>query len=339
MKKRIWLIIGIVILLAAAIGVIAWTMAQHKEPSVPTPDTPSSSLTDSTSETSASTNGSVNKLTGLEDAEGISRPIAIPFKQDNAASLSGISASDAVYEIPSANQKSRLLGLYEGSALPKTGPIGTITNVLAQIARPFSPILLHNGTHSIDPSMGLLEVKSNQDSDAFSFSGSNAYTSQELLTNFINNHAIDKTVNHPDLFEFSDNLLPGSGSAQTITLPYGPNAGATFSYQPSSKKYMRSYAGVPQKDSNTNQPIGTDNLFILYTSVTGQANSDPTVGLDSGMGLYCHNGQYTNIMWSKYGSEDTFTFLDEEGSQLKVARGRSWICLFDQNQKTAVLIQ
>lgn len=335
MRKKIlfFLIPSILIVIGVALALfLTFNKQDVQTPEEPTPPASDSSEPE---EDSQQPSEEQSKITGLPVSGGISRPVAVVMDQQNA---SGLGSADAVYEVPVSAQTNRLLCLYEGGSLPKMGPVSTLTNTLANIARPFSPILLHDGKATPADSSHLTEVKGNKDSDAFSSSGSSLYSSGDLLSAWMDKNKINKDVEHPDLFEFADSVNLTSGSAQKVSLPYSQNNLVSFSYNSKTKKYLRSLNGSAQLDSATSQQVGVDNLFILYTPISTAGSQEANVSLNSGMGIYLHNGTYTHVMWSKYDPTEIFTFLDEEGSQLKVAKGTSWVCMFDSNKKSSVSI-
>lgn len=338
MRKKILFLLVPSILLVIGVALALFLTFNKHDVQTPAEPTPPASDSSEPEEDSQQPIDEQSKITGLPVSGGISRPVAVVMDQQNASSISGLGSADAVYEVPVSAQANRLLCLYEGGSLPKMGPVSTLTNALANIARPFAPILLHDGKASPADSSHLTEVRGNKDSDAFSSSGSTLYSSGDLLSAWMDKNKINKDVEHPDLFEFADSVNLTSGSAQKVSLPYSQKNLVSFSYNSKTKKYLRSLNGSAQLDSATNQQVGVDNLFILYTPISTSGSQEANVSLNSGMGIYLHNGTYTNVMWSKYESTEIFTFLDEEGSQLKVAKGTSWVCMFDSNKKSSVSI-
>ena len=69
------------------------------------------------------------------------------------------------------------------------------------------------------------------------------------------------------------------------------------------------------------------NLIIIYTDITdlNDAKSRVTFDLDEGNGIYVSNGTYKNITWKKGNATDTLKFFNEDGSELSLNPGRSYI--------------
>ena len=69
------------------------------------------------------------------------------------------------------------------------------------------------------------------------------------------------------------------------------------------------------------------NLIIIYTDITdlNDAKSRVTFDLDEGNGIYVSNGTYKNITWKKGKATDMLKFFNEDGSELSLNPGRSYI--------------
>ena len=86
------------------------------------------------------------------------------------------------------------------------------------------------------------------------------------------------------------------------------------------------YRAIEGANSDGKQQNFT-NLIIVYTDITdlNDAKSRVTFDLDEGNGIYVSNGTYKNITWKKGNATDTLKFFNEDGSELSLNPGRSYI--------------
>ena len=128
---------------------------------------------------------------------------------------------------------------------------------------------------------------------------------------------------------------------------------SAFRYSGESGKYLKSEYGLPQIDeTNNNQQLAFDNVFILYAHyvpydiVLDDAGTEIVVAsedLDSpvalveftrgGTGYYLRGGQIQQITWSKPDAAQGFLFTDAGGNELVVGTGTSYIALANENAK------
>ena len=89
---------------------------------------------------------------------------------------------------------------------------------------------------------------------------------------------------------------------------------------PCSCKYAQMIEDIRKQQNFTN-------LIIIYTDITdlNDAKSRVTFDLDEGNGIYVSNGTYKNITWKKGNATDTLKFFNEDGSELSLNPGRSYI--------------
>ncbi|MBO4433121.1 MAG: DUF3048 domain-containing protein, partial [Clostridia bacterium] len=117
------------------------------------------------------------------------------------------------------------------------------------------------------------------------------------------------------------------GAADDVEIPF-PDLKTVFKYDSSTGVYTRYSQGNVRKDAVTGEDVTVKNIFILMTSITTYPDGKHRrVALDGGTGYYITNGTYTPIKWEKGEATAPFKFTNEDGSELKVSAGRSWVCL------------
>ena len=105
-----------------------------------------------------------------------------------------------------------------------------------------------------------------------------------------------------------------------------------FDYDAESGNYIVSEYGDPLIDSNNNEVIAVKNVLALnmgYKVREDDKDGRLDADLTSGEGAYCMGGKIIKIKWN-FSEEEGFKFAYEDGSELKLAVGKSYICLLDK---------
>lgn len=108
--------------------------------------------------------------------------------------------------------------------------------------------------------------------------------------------------------------------------------GVAWKYDSQSKKYLRSMAGEPHVDLNTDKQIAAANVIVLFTTEKGPIDElkhmlYTTTG--TGKALVFKNGEAISARWSKKTRESELQFTDNKGTELELARGLTWISVVD----------
>ena len=119
----------------------------------------------------------------------------------------------------------------------------------------------------------------------------------------------------------------------------GTNDDAFFQYDPLTGLYSKSQYGNPQIDETNGTQITFTNVFVLYANI--QPHGDTTIDAyleDGGEGWYVSDGRVVPITWSKSGVNDPIVVYNENGQELEVNRGRSYICIVDNDMESLTTI-
>lgn len=121
-----------------------------------------------------------------------------------------------------------------------------------------------------------------------------------------------------------------------------------FRYDSGSNQYRKFQFGHAQLDDATNgAQLAFDNVFVLYARlISVEAVEDAQTGetafvegnghlqlidfTHGGAGYYLRGGQIQRITWSKPGAKQGFVFLDENGQEIRVGTGTSYIAIADE---------
>ena len=127
----------------------------------------------------------------------------------------------------------------------------------------------------------------------------------------------------PELGDFASNI--------SITLKLAKYC-STFTYDPNANIYLRYVDGAPYIDNSTGEQLSFSNLIIQRTKVTfyhGSPDRPLTVNIGSGNADIFIGGRYIPGYWVRTGMNQRTVFFDQEGNELKLQRGKTFISMVD----------
>lgn len=134
-------------------------------------------------------------------------------------------------------------------------------------------------------------------------------------------------------FLFTDELSYTGESATEISIKQRNTAYASsFTYDPVANVYWRFVNGQPYIDKNSQAQLSFANLIIQRTKVT-YYNDDParpvTVDVGSGNADIFIGGKYIPGTWVRTGIKERTIFFDQDGNELQLQRGKTFISMVD----------
>lgn len=281
------------------------------------------------------------------DINSKTRPFAVVINNTPVAVKvqEGLNKAYIVYEIPTEGSTSRLMALYKD--VDENVTIGTIRSVrhnFIDYALESDSILVGygysfyaehqlNNLHVIDYMNGMIHSKpfwrSNPERLA---SEHTAYTNIERMKDFAyNSKKYKKEADGTILLKYNAKDVDlsqkeGVMDANTVTLPYG-NITTKFTYNPETKMYTRNVNGRDALDHNTKEAFTTKNIIVEKITY-GMTESNyywdlHTTG--SGSGYYITNGKAVPIKWSKSSRNAKTKYTYNDGSEIEVSDGRTYI--------------
>lgn len=124
----------------------------------------------------------------------------------------------------------------------------------------------------------------------------------------------------------------GSAPATTVTIPFQRDP-ATFTWDAGSKGYRRSQAGVRTVDPDGGVAILARNVIVMHTNIWQTSvveDSFGSLGLDyrmtgGGAASIFRDGRRQDGTWKRDSPLDQFTFRDQQGNEISLSPGQSWI--------------
>lgn len=305
--------------------------------------------------------GNQNLLTGLNDLsnEAIGkRPVAVMINNiRDALPQYGVGAADVIFEIPVEGNQTRLMALYaDYTKVPYICSVRSCRIYFPIFAKGFDAYYVHWGQ---DPTItsqlnalkmdrfdgmnntgGLYGRDAGRKRAGYSLEHTSYFDGTKIVS------AIDKLGMRTDLLESKQYTAFNFHEIGAVVVPTGDactqahiNFGAqtsTFTYDAESNLYYKKHSGNAHKDAATGEQLAFTNVMVLVTSIsTRDAIGHKDVnwrGSSSATGYYLSNGVMQKIHWSKSNESDYLRFYDENGAELFINRGKTFIAICSSGQ-------
>ena len=132
---------------------------------------------------------------------------------------------------------------------------------------------------------------------------------------------------------FTDELPQEGEAANSVSIQQANDAySSSFTYDPATNSYLRFVDGEPYVDGATGQQLSFSNLIIQRNRVTyfeDVAERPVTVLIGSGNADIFIGGRYIPGYWMRTGMNQRTVFFDQNGNELKLQRGKTFISILD----------
>lgn len=320
------------------------TVISELEETEPTPETLMPELTEE-----QPVDGKViSYLTGeyVPEEIGRRRPVAVMLNNlKPACPQAGIANAGVVYEAPVEGGITRLMGIFEDyDNLEKIGSVRSCRNYYIFYASGFNAIYTHYGQSAYAvPYLELPEVNNLSGLAGYGDqvfyrttdrkSPHNAYTSAEGIQRGIeiNGYSQEYDKDFVPGYKFCrvDDEITLDGEDASIVKPgYFVNE-PWFEYNPEDGLYYRYQYGDKQIDQLTGDQIAYKNIILQYSAWEKyDENGYLNIHVDDpGKGKYIVNGKAIDITWKKDQPWGATFYYDENGNQITMDTGKTWVCI------------
>lgn len=307
--------------------------------------------------------GEENLLTGVNDLteEAVGkRPVAVMVNNVEAALPQyGISQADIIFEIPVEGNQTRFMALYgDYTQVPKICSLRSCRDYFPALAKGFDAFYVHWGQdqtiasylqnlypdrfNGMSNTGGLFGRDTARRSSGYALEHTGYFDGTGLV------EVIEKKGLRSDLednkkgtaFKFHEVgtvVKPEGEACNKVHIEFGA-ATATLTYDAESNTYLKKINGDAQVDGKTGEQLAFTNVFVLETKITtrdakGHKDVDWN-GSKSAVGYYISNGVVQKIHWSKADEKSYLKFYDENGEELVINRGKSYIAINNANKAT-----
>lgn len=303
----------------------------------------------------------INPLTGLYIDEEVAerRPIGIMINNLKAAMpQSGIGQADVIYETLVEGGICRLFAIFQDFDGTKIGPVRSARHYFLDFAFDFDALYMHYGMSpqaqvaianlnpaDLDGLSGLDTIMCFQDPNRKR--PHSTYTSYDGLMAGWDSKGYRETIKE-DLvhkFNFASEVVDYENGqlANKVILDYSYYQYAWFEYDDETQLYNRFQFDKQHIDVETGEQLAFDNIIVQFTDIW-QISGDTEGRLDmdlstTGTGYYITRGEYIPITWSKESHYDPTLYYNEEGNQLDMNTGKTWISVFPSNRADKLIIE
>lgn len=368
MKSKIFKIVSII--LAMAFMVLSFASCKGKE--YEKTSEPSESQTSGITEPTYPANiNPLTGLELSESAVG-NRPVAIMVENSPAARPQwGLSTPDIVLEGVVEGGITRMMWIYaDVTKIPKVGPVRSARHDYVEIAYGMNAVFTHWGGSV--PAYSLLNSLANKgykdvDGKALGTNGNESqkgfyffkdpthssatehcgYTNGSYIAAAMDKLGINATQTKSNWAPFTV-ILKGertpfsgatAGTCSEITVTFSSDYKHTFKYDSETGLYKNFMNKSPMLDGNTKEQMAVKNVIVMYTNVTGYQTSNKDDlklrewDLTSGEALYITNGYGEKITWKKGDASSPLKFYGQDGKELTVNKGQTWIGVIPNSNK------
>ena len=297
--------------------------------------------------------GNINLLTGMPDLtpEAIGkRPVAVMVNNVRKAFPQyGIEDADVIFEIPVEGGDTRFMALY--------GDYTTMPEICAiRSCRPYFPAF-SEGFDAVYVNWGMMdEVRAYVNTLGLThYEG--LYNAGGLFSRDLERKAAGYALEHTGVFDgtrldevlheknqrtdieedktdtafrfaaINEVLTPTGNACTKVDVDFGL-AEATLKYDEATKLYLKDYNGEAQIDGRTGNQLAFTNVLVLETQIKLAENGiHRDVNWHGGNGYYISNGKMQKITWSKKNEASRLMLYDEDGNELVLNRGKSYIAV------------
>lgn len=296
------------------------------------------------------------KKVSIVDENSNARPYAVMVNNYPSAVKvhSGLDKAYLIYEFPIEGGYTRSLALYKDIEDIKIGTIRSARQYHIDYALENDAIFVHFGwnhpAQDKETSLGIdyIDGNSRDGSVFYRENPEGLATEHTVYTNLAsimeyakNTRGYRTTTDVKQPFKYSANEINlkdynDSIQANSVNLPYSNSYNLTYTYNESSKRYLRTYNGNPHTDYFTNEQYSTKNIIIEFIETGVVSDYKDTAGsnyldlnnIGSGTGYFITNGYARKINWSKESVSAQTVYTYEDGTPLTVNDGNTFINVF-----------
>ena len=289
-------------------------------------------------ETSTETTEQVQSNFYTDYKNSTSRPIAVMIDNDNddARPHAGIEDAYLVYEITVEGSATRMMAFFDGTKTEKIGPVRSSRHYFLDYALEHDAIYTHYGWSPMAekdiPALGVNNINGLFD-NAFwrenKYVGDyhSAFTSIEKISEQIKNKSY-RTERKKAPLSYSDKNYDLDGkNANDVKIPYAGFYKVAYKYIADNGTYERYINGSLHPLQN-DAKIEAKNIIVIEMAHFSLGDGSARINISdvgSGKGYFITQGKYVPITWSKTSRDAKTEFKDENGKEILLNHGQTWI--------------
>ncbi|MBD8973600.1 MAG: DUF3048 domain-containing protein [Clostridiales bacterium] len=350
MKKRL---LAATLVTIAALGLFGCGKKEEA-----TTESTTEATTEATTEDTAHEGMEYNELTGEWSKDYVPhRPVAVMINNlKEALPSSSTKQADIIYECMVEGGITRIMPIFSNyDGLEAVGSIRSARHYYINIANEYDAIYVHYGQskpakeklekHAIDNINGLT-YDAGFYRDSSRVAPHNAYTSGERIVKGIEDfgYSTEYDDSHEKVFSFNeeDTELADGQDANTVHVNFSSYSKPYFVYNADTKVYDRYEYDSPQVDAlaDENDNVLTFKNVIIqisqYECINPKNDLQELTQVGEGKGYYCTDGKAIPITWKKDNKKGKTKYYTEDGQELLLNPGKTWISIIGNGDNAGV---
>ena len=277
------------------------------------------------------------------------RPLAIMIPNDDYGALPqyGLSYAGVVYEVPVEAPYTRFMAIFDRDVYEDIAPIGPVRSCrlyYCHYALEFDAIYAHYGESSYAKSFlnsGQIDHLDGMNSavesivyyrDTSRSAPDNAFTNGQKIIAGIESlgYRQEYEEGYEGHYTFADkeNKLKDGQEAVNVSTGYQLSK-PWFEYNEDDGLYYRYEYGTAHMDALSGKQIAVKNIIIQATgySVLESHSTYNLYTTSGGEGYYITNGRAIHINWSKASESAPCVYTDDNGNEIELNTGHTWVCV------------
>lgn len=288
--------------------------------------------------------------------EAKKRPYAVMINNMSITSPyhSGLSQASILYEAMVEGGITRMMAIFENFDTDRIGSCRSARHYFVSFADEYDAIFVHFGHTSyamnkikslgVDNISGLSGLSDMAFFRDYSIEAPhNAFASSKGLKKAANklNYRTKYEKGYRGHFLFSEeDTVPEMGKeAPKVSVFFSSYTAPSFKYNESDGLYYHYQFGSEHKDANNNEQLKFKNIIIMFVREWNiDSNGYQTMDIEnsSGEGYYVTNNRAVSIKWEKNESSRKCTYYTEDGEELVLNTGKSYIAIVPSENKNLI---
>ena len=292
----------------------------------------------------------------IVDSLSTSRPFAIMINNASDARKvqSGLQDAFIIYEIIVEGGITRYLALFMDQETARIGSIRSARHYFLDYALENDAIYVHHGqspqAKNDFSNLGIDRIEVNEKTTGWRDKTLNVsyehtlFTSIEKLKKGIKSIRTDRNQDlllNYSVEEIDMAKIDNAQEANNVSIKYSGGTTSSYEYDKENKVYKRYVNGKEHKDYETNEQYTFKNIITYqvnnYTLNDGENKGRQELeNIGSGSGYYISNGYSIPIKWEKKSRSSQTKYYYENGEELKVNDGNTFIQIQPKGQKLTI---
>jgi hypothetical protein len=274
--------------------------------------------------------------------------VKIGNEPGRARPQSGLNEADIVYDTPAEGFIMRYMAVYQCGDANAIGPMRSVRWVDYHLSPQFGQSILAFAG-GIDPNVNAVaSMSSLYGANVLGAQSSAGYRTSDrsppdnLFASTGNLYSLFRSATTPPapVFNYSGSLPPGASPAASAALGFSGGTDVVWLWQPASRMWLHTYAGIPDVDRLTGAPVTTKNIVVQvvhytigpYVESTGGTGDVQSQTTGTGIGWVLRDGGVIPVTWSRPSDTAKTTFIAANGRPVGLAPGRTWVELMTDAQ-------